>query len=111
MLPTCLIRAPNGHPAGWRDRRGMQTLDPPCKLSSGTAISSPKNQCPVAYTRPESWPSRVLGLTSEPPLARPAVGIMACDCTIRIDKAQRELGYEPIISREKGLSQLRGLSE
>jgi hypothetical protein len=46
---------------------------------------------------------RALSLRSDPPLTRFAASMMSRDCTIRIDKAQRELGYAPVISRSDGL--------
>lgn len=49
---------------------------------------------------------RALSLDSDPPLTRFAASMMSRDCTIRIDKARRELGYAPVISREDGLQQL-----
>ena len=33
--------------------------------------------------------------------------MMSRDCTISIDKARRELGYEPVISRSEGLKDCR----
>jgi nucleoside-diphosphate-sugar epimerase len=53
-----------------------------------------------------SW--RALGKTSDPPLTRFAAAMMSRDCTIRTDKAQRELGYAPVISRSEGLKELSG---
>jgi nucleoside-diphosphate-sugar epimerase len=32
--------------------------------------------------------------------------MMSRDCTITSDKARRELGYEPVISRSEGLREL-----
>ena len=52
---------------------------------------------------------RALGKTSDPPLTRFAAAMMSRDCTIRTDKAQRELGYAPVISRSEGLKQLSGV--
>jgi nucleoside-diphosphate-sugar epimerase len=49
---------------------------------------------------------RALGRTSDPPLTRFAASIMSRDCTITTHKAQRELGYRPVISRSDGLRQL-----
>lgn len=49
---------------------------------------------------------KLLGIKSEPPLTRFAASIMSRDCTIRIEKARRELGYEPVISVEQGLAEL-----
>jgi len=51
---------------------------------------------------------RALGRTSDPPLTRLAASMMSRDCTIRTDKAQRELGYAPVISRSDGLRELSG---
>jgi nucleoside-diphosphate-sugar epimerase len=51
---------------------------------------------------------RVLPLPGRPPLTRFAYWVSAQECTIRIDKARRELGYSPVISREDGLAELRG---
>jgi nucleoside-diphosphate-sugar epimerase len=51
---------------------------------------------------------RALGKTSDPPLTRLAASMMSRDCTIRTDKAQRELGYQPVISRSEGLRELSG---
>ena len=49
---------------------------------------------------------RMTRAASEPPLTRFAASIMSRDCTIRIDKARRELGYVPQISRAEGLTAL-----
>ena len=50
---------------------------------------------------------RVLPLRGEPPLTRFAFWISSQECTIEITKARAELGYEPVITREEGLSGLR----
>jgi nucleoside-diphosphate-sugar epimerase len=49
---------------------------------------------------------RLFGIRSDPPLTRFAASMMSHDCTISSDKAERDLGYAPIISREQGLAQL-----
>ena len=51
---------------------------------------------------------RVMGKKEDPPLTRFAASMMSRDCTITSDKAKRELGYEPIISRSEGLRELSG---
>jgi nucleoside-diphosphate-sugar epimerase len=51
---------------------------------------------------------RMLGKTADPPLTRFAAAMMSRDCTITTDKARRELGYRPVISRSEGLQQLSG---
>ncbi len=49
---------------------------------------------------------RLFGLKSEPPLSEYAVAVMSADCTLKIDKAKKELGYQPIISVKKGLEMM-----
>jgi nucleoside-diphosphate-sugar epimerase len=51
---------------------------------------------------------RTLPLPGQPPLTRFAYWVSSQECTIRIDKARSELGYEPAKSREEGLEELRG---
>ncbi len=50
---------------------------------------------------------RALRLRGQPPLTRFAFWVSSQECTIRIDKARDELGYNPVISREAGLAELR----
>ncbi len=50
---------------------------------------------------------RLLPLKGEPPLTRLAIWLSSQECTIDISKARRELGYEPVISREQGLAEMR----
>lgn len=42
-----------------------------------------------------------------PPLTRQAYATSAVEVSLDIGKARRELGYEPVISREEGLAELR----
>ncbi|MBA2515138.1 MAG: hypothetical protein H0V26_12570, partial [Solirubrobacterales bacterium] len=46
-------------------------------------------------------------LRGEPPLTRLAYWLSAQECTIDITKARRDLGYEPVTSREDGLEEMR----
>ncbi len=50
---------------------------------------------------------RALPLKGEPPVTRFQVWVSSQECTIDISKARRELGYEPRVSREQGLSEMR----
>ena len=43
-----------------------------------------------------------------PPLTRFAVWVSSQECTIDIGRAERELGYRPVKSREQGLAELAG---
>jgi nucleoside-diphosphate-sugar epimerase len=49
---------------------------------------------------------RLFGIRRPPPLSRFAASMMSCTVTIRDDRAQRELGYAPVISVEQGLAEL-----
>lgn len=44
--------------------------------------------------------------TSPPPLDPHTAALMSRNCTLKIDKARRELGYTPVITREAGLARL-----
>ena len=48
----------------------------------------------------------MLRLKGEPPITRLAVWNSALECTVSDAKARKELGYEPVISREAGLAAL-----
>jgi nucleoside-diphosphate-sugar epimerase len=50
---------------------------------------------------------RLLRLGGRPPLTRFAYWVTSQECTIRIDKAREQLGYQPVKSRERGLAELR----
>jgi nucleoside-diphosphate-sugar epimerase len=49
---------------------------------------------------------RVLKRPGNPPLTRFAVWVSSQQCTIDISRAERELGYRPVISRDEGLAEL-----
>jgi nucleoside-diphosphate-sugar epimerase len=50
---------------------------------------------------------RLLRRPGAPPLTRFAVWVSSQECTIDISRARRELGYEPVTTREAGLAELR----
>jgi nucleoside-diphosphate-sugar epimerase len=50
---------------------------------------------------------RRLRRPGNPPLTRFAVWVSSQECTIDISRAERELGYRPVMSREEGLAALR----
>jgi nucleoside-diphosphate-sugar epimerase len=50
---------------------------------------------------------RVAPLPGRPPLTRFAYWVSSQECTIRIDRARQELGYEPVTQRPEGLAELR----
>jgi nucleoside-diphosphate-sugar epimerase len=49
---------------------------------------------------------RLLKRPGSPPLTRFAVWVSSQECTIDISRAERELGYRPVRSREEGLAEL-----
>ncbi len=50
---------------------------------------------------------RVLRLNGRPPLTRTVCWLAGLERTISIEKARRELGYEPVLSRAEGLAALQ----
>ncbi|SFF40779.1 NAD dependent epimerase/dehydratase family protein [Paenibacillus algorifonticola] len=60
---------------------------------------------PAAYTAASllELGAKLPGLAKEPLLTRYTVGILAFSQTLSIEKAQRELGYRPLVSVEEGL--------
>jgi nucleoside-diphosphate-sugar epimerase len=50
---------------------------------------------------------RALPLPGRPPLTRFAFWVSSQECTIRIDKARDQLGYQPLRSHSEGLDELR----
>jgi nucleoside-diphosphate-sugar epimerase len=79
---------------------GTRQLKPPDKAIPGWLART------LGSVTETAW--RVMGKTSDPPLTRFAASAMSRDCTITSDKARRELGYEPVISRSEGLRELSG---
>ncbi len=83
------------------------------KLMGACGVELGDRSMPSAIARPAAalveglW--RVFGIASAPPLTRHAIGLMACDCTLNIDKIKDGLGYQPIISVSAGLEQLKML--
>ena len=49
---------------------------------------------------------RLLKRPGPPPLTRLAVWVSSQECTLDISRAQRELGYRPVVTRDEGLAAL-----
>jgi nucleoside-diphosphate-sugar epimerase len=56
----------------------------------------------AAVVAERAW--RTLNRPGSPPLTRFAVWLSSKECTIDISRAERELGYRPIVTREEGLA-------
>jgi nucleoside-diphosphate-sugar epimerase len=76
-----------------------QSVEPPTR-----SVPAPLARA-VAGGSELAW--RALPLKGEPPLTRLGYWLSAQECTIDISKARGELGYEPVVSREEGLAELR----
>jgi len=79
---------------------------------SGTAgVSLPNRSVPGAIARAAAllfegaW--RVFRLSGTPPLTRMTAAMMACNKTVRCDRAKSELGYAPVTDVATGLRRLR----
>ena len=78
------------------------------RLLAAEGVTLPSRSLPSAVLLPVAglleglW--RALRIRSAPPITRHAVGLLACDCTLRIDKAINELGYEPAFGVEAGFA-------
>jgi nucleoside-diphosphate-sugar epimerase len=60
---------------------------------------------PLARIAEAAW--KVLPLKGDPPMTTFRSWLLTQECTIDISKARTELGYEPILSHEQGLADLR----
>jgi nucleoside-diphosphate-sugar epimerase len=60
---------------------------------------------PMARVCETAW--KLLPLRGEPPMTTFRSWFLTQECTIDISKARSELGYEPILTREEGLAELR----
>lgn len=65
---------------------------------------------PVAWVMASmmEWMWRTFSRRGEPPITRQMLRLIGKPFTLDIGKAQRELGYRPIVSREQGLKAMQG---
>jgi nucleoside-diphosphate-sugar epimerase len=62
---------------------------------------------PAAILTEGIW--RTFKLSGTPPITRHAIDLMCCDCILKINKIENELGYKPVITVVEGLRQLKEL--
>ena len=80
------------------------------RLVAPYGVELPDRSLPSWLVRPVAagieglW--RLLRLKIRPPLTRHAVDLMCCDCTLRTEKIEGELGYRPVLDVEEGLRRL-----
>jgi nucleoside-diphosphate-sugar epimerase len=77
--------------------------------TQGVEMPSRSVPAPVANTAAKVSESlwRRLKRPGSPPLTRFAVWVSSQECTIDISRAERELGYRPVRTREEGLREMR----
>jgi hypothetical protein len=79
-------------------------------MAASRGVSLPDKSVPgwlasaIGWTSESLW--RLLPLRGSPPVTRHAAMVMARTCVLVDDKARRELGYRPVISRDEGLRTL-----
>jgi len=73
---------------------------------------APTIPLPVArlLARAAEWFWATMNRQGEPPLTRTAVELIGSQVTVNDAKARRELGYQPVCTREQGLSELTAAS-
>jgi nucleoside-diphosphate-sugar epimerase len=80
------------------------------RLLETQGVSPPTGSVPAGVARVAAGASealwRLLRRSGRPPLTRFSVWISSQECTIDIGRAERELSYRPVKSREQGLAEL-----
>jgi nucleoside-diphosphate-sugar epimerase len=81
------------------------------ELLATQGVTVPDKSVPAGVARVAAAASerlwRLLKRPGSPPLTRFAVWVSSQECTIDISRAERELGYRPVITRDAGLAELR----
>jgi nucleoside-diphosphate-sugar epimerase len=81
------------------------------QLLATRGIEAPDKSMPrplasaIATAGETAW--RFLPLPGAPPVTRMTYWVSALECTLDISAARRDLGYEPVKTREQGLDELR----
>jgi nucleoside-diphosphate-sugar epimerase len=78
-------------------------------------VTPPEGSLPPALARAAAPVSerlwRLLGRGGHPPITRFAMWFSSQECTIDISRAERDLGYKPVKTREEGLAELAAAGE
>jgi nucleoside-diphosphate-sugar epimerase len=80
------------------------------RLVAAQGVEAPDREMPATVAGPAAavaeklWSA--LPLPGEPPVTRLAVWLSSQECTLDISKARREMGYQPVVSRDDGLAAL-----
>jgi nucleoside-diphosphate-sugar epimerase len=78
-------------------------------------VTPPEGSLPPAVVRVAAPVSeslwRLVGRGRQPPITRFATWIASQECTIDISRAERDLGYAPVKTREEGLAELAAAAD
>ena len=81
------------------------------ELMSAYGVELGERSIPSAIALPAAtliegiW--RAFRISGAPPLTRHAIALMCCDCILRTDKIEKDLGYQPVVSVVDGLHRLK----
>ncbi len=109
-----ILGATRGHPGNAyfvTDGEPVEFRDFVTRLLATQGVQAPTRSIPsgvasvLAAAAEGAW--RLLPLPGQPPITRFAYWVSAQECTIRIDKARADLGYEPVRTIEDGLAEMR----
>jgi len=80
-------------------------------LLAAHGVDAPDKTVPLAVLRLIAMVgdglARITGGALRGPVSRQVLATSAVEVTLRIDKARRELSYDPVLSREEGLAEIR----
>ncbi|QIL73825.1 NAD-dependent epimerase/dehydratase family protein (plasmid) [Diaphorobacter sp. HDW4B] len=78
-------------------------------------VEPPRASVPLAMAWPMAcvmeWIWRTFSRKGEPPITRQMLRLMGAPFTLDIGKAERELGFRPVVSREQGLKAMLGMND
>jgi nucleoside-diphosphate-sugar epimerase len=80
------------------------------QLMQKEGVTPPEGELPFWVARAAAWTAeavwKLFSLAGEPPVTRSAVRLIGEEVTVVDDKARRELGYQPVITRDQGLAEI-----
>jgi len=110
-ITLALTKGTGGEAYFVTDDKNMAMRDFLSALVATKGVQIPDKSAPgwlvglMAHMAEGIW--KIFGLKSMPPLTRFTIDMTRRECTIRIDKAKADLGYEPVIHTEDAFTQLR----
>jgi len=82
------------------------------KLLATQSVGAPSRQVPrwlvATAVRIGDALGRMTGGALHGPMSWQEYAVLGVEVTLNVDKARRELGYSPVMSREQGLAELTG---